>query len=192
MPTDLFEVEAYDGVDTTTDNRFGNIISEGKVSNLRMDTEQLFQDLVVLPLDETNGVYTNYQIEFAAAVPTLDGDQLYIKFPDTIRTPMQPICRPPDFTSCVEEVSCSTETGKIVATFTKVCESDAPLIDKKYIFYIENVKNAGTMIKSEKFDAYTMSSQFQQIVKLDSAASVTVTTKIAGSISTGNFTIRQD
>lgn len=35
MPTDLFEVWAYDGV-VTPGNDYGYLISNGKISNLRM------------------------------------------------------------------------------------------------------------------------------------------------------------
>lgn len=89
----------------------------------------------------TNGAYNNYRVEFSSAVPTKSGDQLYIKFPDTIRTPMVPECRPPDISvaSCVTIVDCGTETGKIVAKFSEVvCNSGDPTLDK-YIFYIQNV-----------------------------------------------------
>ena len=108
LPTDLFEVWAYDGVNAG--NAMGNLISNGAISNLRMKEAQKFQDLKITPLDKTNGVFNNYKIEFSSKVPTLDGDQLYIKFPDTIRTPMIPECRRPDISiaSCVEDVVCGT------------------------------------------------------------------------------------
>lgn len=95
-------------------------------------------------------MFTNYKIEFSSKVPTYKGDKLYIKFPESIRTPMIPECNPPDITipSCVTKINCGTETGKIVATFEEViCKSSNPE-DDRFIFYIKNVQNAANFITS--------------------------------------------
>lgn len=126
----------------------------GSVSNLRMTEAHKFTSLRVTPSDKTNGVKTNYRIDYSSGVPTEDGDKLYIKFPKTIRTPMTPNCRVPDFEQCAVNVNCDTESGKIVATITtkllngnKKC-TKGKITDQPYVFFIQDVENAGSFITS--------------------------------------------
>lgn len=129
-------------------------------------------------------------------VPVLKGDQLYIKFPDQIRTPLIPKCIPPEASqnSCVRVVTCGTQTGYIVATFDDL-QSDCDGTDYAnyfYKFYIEDIKNAPNFITSEKFNAYIISNEFQRIAELDKQQKVTVTNTIPGDIQEDNFFISQE
>jgi hypothetical protein len=91
-PTDNFLAYAYDGANSENEN-LGNLIAGGEISNLRNTEMATFDNLVIKPANVTNGAISNYYFEFSAPVPTEDGDQLYIGFPSTIRTPKEPKCK---------------------------------------------------------------------------------------------------
>jgi hypothetical protein len=52
-----------------------------------MDVAQTFTDLQIKQKSLINGAVDSYIFTFSAPVPYEDGDQLYIKFPKTIKTP---------------------------------------------------------------------------------------------------------
>jgi hypothetical protein len=100
---------------------------------------------------------------------------------------------------CAVAVNCDTESGKIVATITTIendkykCESKE-VSERKYTFYILGVTNADSFIKSEKFDAYVLSEQYQYVVTLDPDMDppVTVTNTIASDLKEEEFNVVQE
>ena len=93
LPTDLFELETYDGAKGGTNPLLGNIIATGQVSNLRMTQPSTFTDIRIEPFHKQNGIQTGYLVDFKSVTPTDEGDQMYIEFPKTIEKPKEPVCQ---------------------------------------------------------------------------------------------------
>lgn len=94
---------------------------------------------------------SNYLVEFKAGAPSEVGDKLYIVFPKTIPIPKEPVCTGMGACLSRNTISCSTESTKIVATFTDIKSNCLNAEEKLYAFYIEGITNAGTMITSKDF-----------------------------------------
>lgn len=83
-----------------------------------MNEAAKFDTLVLTPFDKTNGVETDYTVNFISPVPVNDGDKLYIKFPKTIKVGKTPPCEIKS--DCLLEMECSTEGSRLVASFTSL------------------------------------------------------------------------
>jgi len=119
-----------------------------------------YDGFTVTALNKTNGVNSDYLVTYLAKIPLSDGDLFYVTFPRTIRTPKEPVCKLGD---CLAEISCTSETGRIVVTFSKLKPGCADIVNKEVSFTIEDVQNAPSMIPSAGIKSYRTSKHYQMI-----------------------------
>jgi len=74
-----------------------------------------FTEFSVVPENSTNGLLTNYLINFKATIPVSDGDIFYLTFPSEIKAPKEPYC---EQVKCLSSIMCNSEKGRIVAVFS--------------------------------------------------------------------------
>ena len=119
-----------------------------------------YDGFTVTPLNKTNGAKSDYVISYLAKIPLEDGDLFYATFPKTIRTPKEPVCKLGD---CLEELSCTSETGRIVVTFTKLKPGCANKVNTQVTFTIEDIQNSPNFIPSAGIESYRTSKRYQKI-----------------------------
>ena len=89
-----------------------------------------FTELTVDQGDTSNGAKTHYTVSFVQTIPVNNEDIFTVVFPETIQTPKEPTC---DVVECLEEVKCTSESGRIVITLTRLKEGCSE-IGKKISF----------------------------------------------------------
>lgn len=97
----------------TSKDSSGNLIGEGPLDNIRMNTPGAYTDLKVEQSTSINGAKADYTVTFVSTIPVSDGDIFYLGFPKTISTPKEPLCEV--LNNCLTAVTCNSEKGRIVA-----------------------------------------------------------------------------
>jgi hypothetical protein len=101
-----------------------------------MDKPASYDGFTVTPQNKTNGAISDYVVTYLAKIPLEDGDLFYITFPRTIRTPKEPECLLGDG---LEELACTSETGRIVVTFTRLKAGFSGVVNKQVSFTIKGI-----------------------------------------------------
>ena len=111
--------------------------------------------------DTSNGAKNHYTVSFISTIPVNNEDIFTVVFPETIQTPKEPTCDPIE---CLEEVKCTSESGRIVITLQKLKE-DCSAIGAKISFQLHNIINAPSQVKSDSFGAYWTSKAYQKVAE---------------------------
>lgn len=141
-PTGVFSM-------TTVDSE-GYAVGSGDLDNIAMTEPSFFTDLTVVNDNQTNGATTDYTFKFSAAVPLYDGDRFNVLFPKEIKTPRKLECEP---VTCLDEIKCSGEAGRVVASFVKLSDSCGPP-GSVVSFIVKGLRNPRSLVESGKIGAY--------------------------------------
>jgi hypothetical protein len=80
-----------------------------------MRTAGSFTNMKLFGTNETSGALSNYTVTWIASIPMVTQDSLRLKFPASMKTPVEPIC---EKLKCINTISCSAEKGTIIAVLT--------------------------------------------------------------------------
>lgn len=107
--------------------------------------------------NKTNGALANYTVSWIADIPQTTGDSLHLKFPVSMNTPVEPVCKP---IKCIKEVSCSAEKGTIIAVLSVIEQSCLNKVGSNFTIVVWNIKNSPTMLPSVPVTADVYTSKY--------------------------------
>ena len=127
-PTGVFNFSSTDAI--------GNQVGIGSIDNIKMSEPAMFPNLEVITKNTTNGAITDYTVTFTASVPVYDGDIFNMIFPDQISTPKEPTC---EKGACLDDIQCTSETGRIVVKLLKLKTECLAKIGANYTFTLNKI-----------------------------------------------------
>lgn len=114
--------------------------------------------------NRTNGATTSYEISFRSSIPMYHGDHFTMIFPADIKTPRFPVC---EALTCLHEIKCTGESGRIVITFVKLGPNCGPP-NSTFGIRIHDIKNPPSMVKSGNLYAYWTSEDYRMVANYTS------------------------
>ena len=150
-------METYDGSSPP------NLIAEGPIDIIRMNEMSKFTQMTIDMDNPINGAQSKYTITFNAKTPMRNGDIFNLLIPTAIKSPKEPIC---NMEKCISEIKCTSERGKLIATFT-ITDADCLVDDAEISFSVEDMTNAASRVKSEAIEAYWTSSSYMRVCEYE-------------------------
>ena len=177
-PTGVFSFSSSDDL--------GNAVGIGAIDNIKMSEPWMFDNLIVIPANTTNGARTDYSVTFTASVPVYEGDIFNMIFPTQIKTPKEPTCA---FGACLDEIACTSETGRIVVTLKKIKTDCLAKIGSEFTFTLNGIRNPTSLVTSKSLFAYWESSRYQRVANY--SGDLSITNDIVADIDNSTISIHQ-
>ena len=155
--TGVFRMKTFDASNPP------NMIAEGPIDITRMTEMSKFTEMSIDIENPTNGALSKYTITFKAKTRLVDGDIFNLILPQTIGSPKEPICKEE---KCLDTVSCTSERGKLIATFG-VQQADCLVDNAEISFSVEGMTNAASLVKSEAIQAFWTSKSYMKVCEYE-------------------------